>query len=83
MSDTARRIRRLAARDGWRCHLCGNPIDPGATRRKRATLDHVIPRSQGGGNGIENMRLAHSVCNNHRGDLPLDEYFVALRSEET
>ena len=36
--------RALFARDGWRCVYCG-------TQSGRLTLDHVIPRSRGGGDG--------------------------------
>jgi hypothetical protein len=31
----------------------------------------VVPRSAGGGNGLENLRLAHAMCNTERGNKPL------------
>lgn len=68
----ARKIQRLGERDGWTCHLCGEAINPKSGRRnRRATLDHVIPKSLGGSNSLENLRLAHWICNNRRGNLPL------------
>jgi 5-methylcytosine-specific restriction endonuclease McrA len=33
-----------------------------------ATFDHIIPRSQGGHDGLENLRLAHRRCNVARGN---------------
>jgi hypothetical protein len=71
-ATTARKIRQLAERDGWTCHLCGEPINPGKrTGHQRATLDHLTPRSLGGRNGIENLKLAHAICNSKRGNQPL------------
>jgi 5-methylcytosine-specific restriction endonuclease McrA len=30
---------------------------------RRATLDHVIPRSRGGSNAISNLRISRKFCN--------------------
>lgn len=70
----------LAARDGWRCHLCGKMIDPKVSPDHGwgATIDHVIPLSAGGSRWkSSNMRLAHRKCNNSRRSLPLQEVRVA------
>lgn len=58
-------------RDEWTCQICLDPVDPHEDRRRRwgATLDHIIPVSQGGGDAPENLRLAHRWCNSVRGDL--------------
>jgi 5-methylcytosine-specific restriction endonuclease McrA len=53
----------LMARDGYRCWLCGLPVT-----RRRASRDHVIPRSKGGKNRASNLRLAHRRCNQRRGN---------------
>jgi len=60
----------VAARDGWICRLCEEPIDlalnwpdPGS-----ASLDHVIPVSRGGSGELANLRLAHLHCNTSRGN---------------
>jgi 5-methylcytosine-specific restriction endonuclease McrA len=44
-----RKITRRAvfARDGWECQYCG--------ARTSLTVDHVIPRSKGGGSGWDNI----------------------------
>lgn len=58
----------IYARDAWLCWVCGNtvnqsliPIDDYA-----ASLDHVIPRSWGGTDTDNNLRLAHRICNTLR-----------------
>lgn len=35
-----------------------------------ATLDHIVPRSRGGRNELENLVLACHWCNHFRGDVP-------------
>lgn len=44
------------------CWLCNHPI-PGLP-----SADHVIPRSRGGSDDIENLRPAHPSCNYRRGN---------------
>jgi 5-methylcytosine-specific restriction endonuclease McrA len=52
------------------CEACG-PIACGATTN--LTLDHVIPRSKGGSNRLENLQLLCQPCNLAKGDkLPKD-----------
>lgn len=46
---------------GGVCHLCG---EPGAD-----TLDHVVPLSRGGSNGVGNLRPAHRGCNSRKGGV--------------
>lgn len=65
-----RRAQRLVAdvlaTKGTTCHLCGLE---GAN-----SADHIVPRSKGGGNRLENLEPAHRACNRDRGDLDLAEY---------
>jgi HNH endonuclease len=55
----------IAERDRWRCGICKKPVD----RQRRhpdplgASLDHVIPVSEGGTNDPWNLRLTHLRCN--------------------
>ena len=45
------------------CALCGNYVP-----LEEASRDHIIPRSQGGGNDRINIQLTHKSCNNLKGD---------------
>jgi hypothetical protein len=51
------------------CALCGRYVEI-----EEASRDHIIPRSQGGGNGRDNIQLTHKRCNNMKGDVlyPVD-----------
>lgn len=55
------------AEQGRVCHLCGRP---GAD-----TLDHIVPRSLGGSDDLDNLAPAHKSCNSRRGALPLAQWF--------
>ena len=63
-------VGRIAERDGWWCWLCGGGIDPTARPDSSMgpTVDHLVPRSRGGGNEPSNLRLAHKRCNVQRGN---------------
>ncbi|MFN0153391.1 MAG: HNH endonuclease [Gaiella sp.] len=69
-----RRISRrvLFARDGWRCVYCGSGGG-------RLTLDHVVPRSRGGGSTWENVVTACAPCNLDKGDRTLEEAGLSLK----
>ena len=54
---------KLAERRGWYCHWCGKTLD-----KKSVTADHIIPKSKGGKNTIENIVPSCQRCNNIRGD---------------
>ena len=48
---------------GSRCFWCAccSPLE-------QLTLDHLFPKSKGGTNNTENLRLSCFRCNNSRGD---------------
>ncbi len=54
--------RNLFARDGSRCQYCGLRLPT-----SELSLDHVTPRSQGGGNTWENIVCACIRCNVKKG----------------
>jgi 5-methylcytosine-specific restriction endonuclease McrA len=60
--NTRRRITRRAvfARDSWTCQYCG--------RTSHLTVDHVVPRSRGGGSVWENIVTSCAPCNRRKGD---------------
>lgn len=56
------------------CHICGKTML--FTNRGgflRATLDHLVPKSKGGKDTEDNLLLAHRLCNERRGDSPLND----------
>lgn len=58
--------RAVYERDDWECQICRDEVDRalvGSLSPWRPSLDHIIPRSQGGSDGAENLRLAHFWCN--------------------
>jgi len=60
----------LIERDGNLCRLCNTEIDLTLARNSRwgATIDHIVPLSLGGSDEIENMQLAHWICNIKKGN---------------
>lgn len=82
----AQRIRLfedIFLRDGGCCVYCGTRtrrLQKGLSRAPDlATLDHVVPRSQGGPLSRENLVLACQACNNERGVMAA-EAFRALKA---
>ena len=60
----------IFARDKWICGVCKRKVNPRKYTHPHplsATLDHVIPLSQGGPHTRANVRLAHLICNSERG----------------
>jgi len=43
------------------CELCKKPLS-------KISIDHIIPKSKGGGEELKNLRLTHSHCNSLRGN---------------
>lgn len=67
-------------RDGGICYICGKPCDwndyivkDGAKIYGDAypSRDHVVPKSRGGANDWNNIRLAHRICNSRKSTRPL------------
>lgn len=70
-----RLVTAIIRRDGWLCWLCDRPLDPRIQDRRDprfVTLDHLKPLSDGGSNASQNLRLAHSLCNQRKGRARLD-----------
>lgn len=59
------------------CHLCGEPI----TKQQDFSLDHLIPKSQGGKTTPNNLKPAHKKCNRKRGVMPLELWFKQKERE--
>lgn len=48
------------------CFYCGNP---------GGTIDHLVPRSKGGGNELTNLVSACKPCNSRKGTKDLSEFY--------
>lgn len=68
--------RRVMERDGWKCHLCAEPIPKEARHPEPlfGTLDHVVPLASGGKHSYANVKAAHLTCNLRKSTKPLDEF---------
>ena len=77
--DLPREMKRLIIkRDECRCKICGKQgllpspeafivIDP--EDNTPFEIDHIIPRTQGGSDGADNLRLTCRKCNRARGNV--------------
>lgn len=71
-----RKRRALFKQQRGMCAICGGQM--GFSQRcgqNAVTLDHIVPKSKGGGNAIANLRAVHRRCNEARGDS-MDDVFV-------
>jgi len=66
--------RNVAKRDHYTCQYCG--AQPGA---ESMTIDHVLPRSQGGASSWTNCVAACERCNARKGDRTPDQAGMRLR----
>ena len=74
--DTHRRKitrRAVFARDNWTCQYCGS--------RARPTVDHVVPRSKGGGSTWDNIVASCAPCNRRKGDALPRQAGIRLSSQ--
>ncbi|GAB4190333.1 MAG: hypothetical protein OHK0022_02980 [Roseiflexaceae bacterium] len=80
--------RNEAKRFNFNCYICGTTLDfGGSDPDKIATADHIWPRSMGGLNEKENIKVACGKCNNKlkRNRLDYSDYHyesISLSSNE-
>ena len=56
-----------------KCYLSGRPLD--MKWGKNLEFDHIIPKSKGGSNNLDNLGLCTREANGAKQDLSLDELF--------
>ena len=66
--------RNVFKRDHYACQYCG--VQPGG---EELTIDHVVPRSQGGTSTWENCVLSCVACNKRKADRTPDQAGMKLR----
>lgn len=86
---------QLCEAQNWRCCYCGIAMEIGRegewaekawleSRSTVATIEHVIPKIQGGNNKWWNLAAACRLCNNGRSDTDYEKYlrFVLWKGRE-
>ena len=51
------------------CAYCGKKL-----KLAKATCDHIVARSKGGGNGVENLHPACRLCNSMKGAESVESF---------
>lgn len=61
--------RDIFERDDWRCGLCGKKVRQTLRHPhpQSASLDHIVPLSEGGEHSRRNTQTAHLLCNLRKG----------------
>jgi 5-methylcytosine-specific restriction endonuclease McrA len=69
----------VIARDGLLCRYCGRELIEGADWPLYPTLDHIVPRSQGGDHLVENLAVCCQPCNQRKKDRTPEQAEMELR----
>jgi hypothetical protein len=65
---------RLAEAQNWHCCWCGCDATHLRGKSNSATVEHIIPRSKGGSDDMENLAMACERCNTRRGVTDIDVF---------
>jgi hypothetical protein len=63
------RVDEVGERDGWRCWLCDEPVDPemSVNDPRGPSVDAVLTKAKAKSKGPAEERLAHRGCNTRKG----------------
>lgn len=63
------RVDDVGDRDGWRCWLCDEPVDPqmSVNDPRGPSVDSIITKAKAKAKGAAEERLAHRGCNTRKG----------------
>lgn len=70
--------REIMARQDGKCAYCHINIENPAHSHDRASLDHIVPQSRGGTDGLDNLQFLYVQCNSKKGNLS-HEMFMERR----
>jgi len=65
-------INRVVSEHGGKCYLCHSEFNS----KSDITIDHLISKSKGGGDLIDNLRLSHRECNLAKKDLSIEDFAI-------
>lgn len=70
---------KVYAKTKGRCAYCGEDLSTGSY-----SIDHIIPKSKGGTNNIENLFLCCKSCNSRKKNRTLNEFrfYATLKAYE-
>lgn len=77
--QNTRRI-KLANRAQWKCYWCNHGMRPEFGFQNSATIEHLLPRSHGGSNRVDNLQSACARCNRIRGVQDHDEFMQIAKA---
>lgn len=69
---------RIYDRDRYRCQYCGCHVDDVS-----ASIDHIVPRCDGGGNHEKNLRTCCRDCNSIKGTSDIGMFRMRLALKNT
>jgi hypothetical protein len=63
------RLDEIGERDGWRCWLCDEPVDPAMSVNdpRGPSVDSMVTKAKSKAKGAVDERLAHRACNTRKG----------------
>lgn len=72
--------RYVMERDGWRCQICrrGIPALLRVPNHQAGTVDHIVPRCEGGAHDPANLRASHFICNTRRNNKGGNEQLMLI-----
>lgn len=72
-------FKQIWYRDKGICQICGEPIES----KSEGNIDHIIPKSRGGGNTQKNLQLTHISCNSDKGSKIILKNSVSTKVVES
>ncbi|MCL2118718.1 MAG: HNH endonuclease [Planctomycetaceae bacterium] len=68
---------QLFTQQEGKCNACGQGFES-----RHLEIDHIIPKSKGGGDYYENYQLLCSSCNRIKGDCPMEYLRLKIETRE-
>ena len=71
--------REIMARQDGKCAYCHINIENPAHSHDRASVDHIVPRSRGGTDDLDNLQFLCVQCNSKKGNLSPEMFMERQR----